>query len=149
MTLEQAAAEFESSFIVHPEVGCPNADYEGPLDMSRAPTGEPYATILSGAQARDGEAVPIWYTDITMAAQDWIDMARHYANGGASGEPLGTHLYWRDKPRWVEAEFVPVDQAAAMNDAVLRIFTPMKIGFIYSRFVVSTMDPSGKEDGDE
>ena len=143
MTLEQAAAEFESGFIVHPEVGCPNADYEGPLDMSKAPTGERYEIVCSGCILDDGEAPAIWYANQHFAISDWLGTAKGYA-----GERGGRHLYWRRKPEWVEAEFVPVDQVAAINSDALKRCMRIKIGYVYSRFVVSTMDPSGKEDSE-
>ena len=142
--LAQLVADFEQGFVVHDEVGLPNADYEGPRDMDRAPTGEPYVTVCSGCILEPNEAPAIWYTERNFAMSDWLMSAK-----GLAGESAGArNLYWREKPRWVEAEFVPVDQVAAMNDAALKRCMHIKVGFVYSRLLVSTMRPDGTEDSD-
>ena len=138
----RAADAFETGLIAHPEVGKPVGDYDGPRNMDQAPTGEPYVEVTSDGVWDAGASIPGWYSSKTFALELWSEAARAYA------KTRGRHLYWRDKPRWVEAEFIPVDQVAALNDPVLRRVTVIKVGFIYSRLLVSTMDPTGKEDSD-
>ena len=136
MTLEEAIEAFEKDFTVSSEVGWPNDDNVlGRLDMSRAPTGEPYVCVVSGGIKEQGKSFPAHYTSEALAAEAWLTSAWEYAERRG-----GKTLYWRDRPRWIEGEFVALDQASAMNDPDAAAPPVLKIGHVYSRMLVSKVE---------
>lgn len=142
MKLAEAIAAFEAKFVVHGEVGLPNADYDGPVDPSRAPTGEPYVVLVSSGPKADGERPRFLYTSEADAVADWLHYANEYAEGA------GRHLYWRRRPEIVSHDFVPIQQAAALRDERLRDCLTLPLCYVYSRLVVSRMRPDGTEDSE-
>lgn len=140
MTLEEAIADFESGFTVHDQVGCDaGAEYEGPRDMSRAPTRERYVTLTSGGLKAESDPVPSWFASEQDAVDFWLMEAKHYARD------RGAQLYWREKPEVVATTFLNVNQAAAIQDQRLRNTLSVELHFVWCRLVVSKKDPSGRE----
>lgn len=144
MTLAEALLEFESAFNVHRQVGCPTGDYDGPMDMTRAPTGEEYVTLTGDGLRDPGQPVPCWYDSEELAAAVWLDAAKFYASGGDRKD--ARNLYWLERPRFVRCEFVALDQAGAMQDIALRDSIQIDVGYVTSRLLVSRFKPDGTED---
>ena len=138
MTLEEAVAAFESQMTVHDAVGYPVGNYDGPKDMSRAPTGERYCTFTCGGLKPEGRPISAWLADEWDAADDWLAALRHWANR------RGTQLYWRDRPIMLTQTFVAVNQAEAMQDQRLRDSLSVELHTVWCRLLVSTKGPDGK-----
>lgn len=140
MTLDEAVADFESGLTVHTEVGFLVPDHPGTRDLELAPCGEPYVTVVSGAIKRRGERTPIWYAFEDDAIDAWLAMAR------ITAEAQGRHLYWRERPQWETEEYIAVDQAKMIGDQRARADIVLKIGYVYSRLLVTNLLPDGTED---
>ena len=140
MTLDEAVTQFESTLTVHDQMGCPaDAEYDGPMDFSRAPTGEPYITLTSGGIKKPGYRVPAWFADKDEAIAFWLMEAKHYA------KEHGTQLYWREKPELTMQTFVAIDQASAILKKALHDTMSVELWFVWSRLLVSKKGPNGKE----
>lgn len=139
MTLEEVIAEFESALTVHDQVGCDaGAEYDGPRDMSRAPTGERYVTLTSGGLKAEGAPIPSWFANEEDAIDFWLMEAKHYAR------ERGEQLYWREKPEMVSSAFLNVNQAAAIQDRRLRNTLSVELYFVWCRLLVSKLDSLGR-----
>jgi hypothetical protein len=140
MTLDEAVAEFESALTVHDEIGhSAGAAYDGPMDFSRAPTGERYVTLTSGGIKPEGWPNPAWFNSKDDAVDFWLMEAKHYAR------EHGTQLYWREKPELEGQTFVAMNQADSLQSQRLREAVAVAVWFVWSRLLVSKKDPSGHE----
>lgn len=146
MTFAEAILDLEQTFVVHHDAGYPDGEYDGPLDMTLAPNGEPYVVVSGDGILDENERVRCWYSDEEFAIECWLHAAKHYATSGP--RKGATHLYWRDKPAFVGAEFVALNQAAALQDPRLRDSINIEVGYVYSRLLVSRLNPDGKDDSD-
>ena len=144
MEIAEALADFEAPFVVHRQVGMAVGDYDGPIDMTRAPTGEAYVILTSDGLREPGEPVPCWYTSRSLATDVWLGAAKHYAK--TDGREGARNLYWLERPRFVRMEFVALDQAGALQDADLRDSLNIDVGYITCRLLVSHFRPDGTED---
>lgn len=133
MTLAEAVRAFELEFTVHDEAGFPVADYSGPLDMSRCPTGERYVTVTSGGVG----AIGAYFVDPDVAIEAWLVQAKRYADQDINKH----HLYWRTRPQLVSVSLVAIDQAAAMRHEWLRETVAIDVNFVACRLVISEREP--------
>lgn len=158
MSLIKTIADVEAWFIVHPEIGFAEryTDQHGKAfgsgetrDMETAPCGEPYATVVSGGVFTGGP-MPMLFHDEADAIQFWRYAVEDYADTVAPGEPWRDHpmlhLYWRERPVFEQRTFVALDQAAMLRERS-RLATQLTIdvGVVWSRLLVSKLDPSGAE----
>jgi len=121
VTLDEAIAAFEKDFTVVSVAGFPDVDLDGRFDMDRAPSGARYVEVRSG-----------WFESEDEGAEGWLREAWRYAEDRG-----GSVLYWREQPTWHSAEFIAVNQAALLNDRVLRSAISLRLGVVYSRLLVS------------
>lgn len=108
MRLKEAVASFEADFDAVSEAVGYEVDDAGTVDIERAPCGEPYAPIAASGADAAGEPFAL-FTDEDAAARAWLAEAWRYAEGQG-----GRKLYWRERPTFVLAEYVALDQAAAL-----------------------------------
>ena len=138
MTLEEAVAAFESQMTVHDAVGYAVGEYDGPKDMSRAPTGERYITLTSGGVKAEGGPMPALFAREADAVGYWLSEAEYLS------KKHGKQLYWREKPVMLTQTFVAVNQAEAMQDQRLRDSLSVELHTVWCRLLVSTKGPDGK-----
>jgi hypothetical protein len=143
MDLADAVAAFEADYTVHDAMGFPVGDYDGPMDLARAPTGEKYICLTSGGIKKPGQPVASWFVFEEEAVTWWLAEARHYRIEVSGAR----HLYWRHRPSLVTASFVNVQQAAALQDDRLRDSLSVELRYVSSWLVLSDKDPAGKETG--
>lgn len=155
MSLAEYAQSLERIFQVHHEIGLPmdhvRSDGEridaGGRDWSKSPCGEPYITLTSGGEKDPGTANAVLFAAESVAAS-WFKFAlEDYAASVAPKNDWGTlHLYWRTQPEWNEAEFIARDQASLVGtEGALAADLYTTLGTVYSRLVISTKGPDGRE----
>jgi hypothetical protein len=158
MTLAEAILDIESWFNVHAEVGFADgySDQQGrpfgtaeTRDMETAPCGEPYAVVVSGGVYTVG-AMPMLFHSEGAAIQFWRyaieDYADEVAPGGGWKDSKSLHLYWRDQPVFERQTYVALDQAGMLrNRSKLASQLTIDVGIVWSRLLISRLDPDGKE----
>jgi hypothetical protein len=157
MTPEEAVAKVESWFTVHDERGLPvdwidqNDKFmgSGALDMETAPNGEAYQVMTSyGLGARLPEHALVLFQNEGLAVQWWIDEIEDYAASliVARDQWKRLHLYWRDKPEFLTTTYLTMNQGELLRTASpLAAIVQIDLGFVYSRMLISTIGPDGKE----
>jgi hypothetical protein len=140
MKIDEAIRAIEEDLAVIDVAGYAVGDYDGPLDMSRAPNGEAYVCLTSGGLKRRGVRVPIWFNEEREAITWWLAEARQLRR-----DKNATHLYWRSKPVMVSASFVNIAQSVAIQDENLRDSLSVDLHYVSSWLLLSAKDPSGKE----
>ena len=155
MTLAEAVLDIESRFIVHREVGEPVAHYDqqdkaidtGARDMSRAPCGEPYITVVSGGLKAQGDRIPIYFGTEVRAVEWWRYGVMDYAETIApEAQWGGLHLYWREEPRFESAEYVAMSQATMLGKrSALSDDLTVTLGTVWSRLLITKLAPDGTE----
>jgi hypothetical protein len=154
MTLAEAIASVEAKFIVHHEVGLAvpfrdSNDKEvghGARDMSRAPCGEPYVTVVSAGVKKLGNPIPVFFTEKDRAASWWFYAVLDYAETVApEADWPKLHLYWREEPIYETEDYVAVHQAAMVSSQIWGGTMNATLGTVYSRLLISKMAPDGTE----
>jgi hypothetical protein len=140
MTLTEAVAALEAECIVHDVAGYAVGDYDGPLDMTRAPNGEKYVWLTSGGLKKHGQPVLTWFSDDEEAISWWKAEAMHLRAKHAETP----HLFWLHKPTFARASFVNVAQAEALNDDRLRESLSVELRFVSSWLLLSAKEPTSK-----
>lgn len=154
MTLAEAIAEIEAQFIVHHEIGAPT-EYndttgkwvaDGPRDWSCAPCGDKYLTVTSGGVKDQGAPMSAYFSSEGRATTWWVYSVEDYAETIAPKDQWSKlHLYWRDQPEYSEAEYVAMGQAELVRGSKPHPLH-VTLGSIFSRLVISKLNPDGKED---
>ncbi|HUY05017.1 MAG TPA: hypothetical protein VMV33_17195 [Rhodocyclaceae bacterium] len=130
MTLDEAVAEFEQSFVV--TAGEAYVSPDQIADWDRAPSGDQWVTLTSGGLQSAGSPAPAYFTSEDAAVSAWLRAAFAYADKRG-----GHDLYWLMRPVYREAEYRALDQAAVLNIPALRDTVMMQLGIVHSRLVVS------------
>lgn len=154
----EAVAKVNALFTVHEERGRP-ADWvdqndkvvgHGARDMETAPNGEPYETLTSyGVGARLPEQALAMFQSEGLAVQWWFDEVCEWATEISKDRARWPrlHLYWRDKPVFHKTTFIAMNQAELLGTASpLAAVHNIDLGFVWSRLLISTVGPDGKED---
>jgi len=141
MTLEEAVAAFENDFHVVDAFGFPNnPNVPASVDASKAPTGEPYVSLVSGGIKEQGAHFPAFFKDESLAVEAWLSAAWRYAD-----ERGGKTLYWRSRPRCSAQDYIAVNQMGAMNDPEWRGQLHTTLCVVFSRMLVSKGDEGAPE----
>lgn len=115
MTLEEARADIERRFTVHPTIG----------DQSVSPTGEPYVVVTTGGPRDEGDTSRCMATSEAAAIDLWHEAMVAYVSG------KGGTLYWRTVPVVDFFEYRPV------SDEDFSVIGSRKLWLVYSRFLIS------------
>ena len=123
-TAEEASAEIEKCCRVFPEIG----------NTSKAPTGEPYVTLVAGGVKDEGEGWPVLYATPHGAIAAWFEAALKYVS-------LGDVLYWRERPIVECCFYLPSTAAGEFlykgKDPRPRRALVLELYSVYSRLLVS------------
>lgn len=154
MTLDEAIAEVEGWFQVHAEIGAPteytdsNGGFvqDGPRDLSLAPNGEPYIRVTSAGILTDWPSGGVFFGTEARAVTWWLYAIEDYAESIApKDEWKNLHLYWRTRPIFETADYVATNQAELLQRQH-GLDMMVTLGVIYSRVLISKLNPEGKED---
>jgi hypothetical protein len=132
MTLDEAIASLERGMSV---LKGWHYEDDGRTDPDYSAEGSRYRLITSGGEIEVGEPLPAWFTSAEDAAREWLGHAAAHRD-----ERGGKRLFWRDKPAALTVEFTAIDQAAAMNDAILRGSMVTTLHCVVARLSVSKAD---------
>lgn len=152
MKAADAIASVEGKFIVHEEIGMPVTSYgtddseheTGARNWAYAPCGERYVAVCSGGIKKEGEPSAVMFGDEERAWQWWYYAVLDYAETIApEADWPNLHLYWRNRPEWAADEYVSVNQASQLQ----RGYPLMnhRLGYVYSRLLISKLRPDGTE----
>lgn len=142
MIIAEAIAALEADCAsVYDIPGYKVGDYDGPLDMSRAPNGGKYVCLTSGGLKKPGQPVATWFAFEDEAVSWWLSEARHLL----SEHRAMPFLYWLHRPTLVSASFVNIAQHLAVQDDRLRDCLAVELKFVSSWLLLSAKDPAGKE----
>lgn len=152
MTIGELILNLESRFTVHHDVGVPALHYDqndkasdsGARDMTRAPNGEKYVTVVSGGIKEPHDPPPVMFSEESPAVKWFLWAVEDIADElePARSEWKNLHLYWRDKPVWLTAEYVAIEQAKLLQEASpLADALALGLGYVWSRLLLSVKPP--------
>jgi hypothetical protein len=153
--LSDAILDIEDRFIVHLEMGRPVLSYDqndkaidtGVTDWTKAPNGERYIMVTSGGW-ETATMRSIMFNDQGRAVYWWKWAVLDYAETVAAEDKWPKlHLYWRERPSFVSADYIALEQAnllASGNAAALPI--TIVLGTVTSRLLISRLAPDGRDE---